>query len=91
MTRAEAERRCSEIADSRTALAERPTPPRWYYPAYGVWVGGMIAWAARVPPRARQARARRAPARRATVWLAPALLLCGNQKRGHRVRCTHAA
>lgn len=46
MTRNEAERRCSEIADSRTALAEQPTPPRWYYPAYGVMVGGMIAQAA---------------------------------------------
>ena len=46
MTRNEAEQRCSEIADSCAALAERPIPPRWYYPAYGVWVGGMIAWPA---------------------------------------------
>jgi glucose uptake protein GlcU len=46
MTRSEAEQRCSEIADSRAALAERPAPPRWYYPAYGVMLGGMIAWTA---------------------------------------------
>ena len=46
MTGNEAERRCSEIADSRIPLAEQPTPPRWYYPAYGVMVGGMIAQAA---------------------------------------------
>jgi hypothetical protein len=46
MTRDEAERRCSEIADSRAALAERPIPPRWYYPAYGVMLGGWIAWSA---------------------------------------------
>ena len=46
MTRDEAERRCAGIAESRAALAEQSIPPRSYYPAYGVWVGGMIAWPA---------------------------------------------
>jgi hypothetical protein len=45
MTRHVGEQRCSRIADSRAALAEQPIPPRWYYLANGLLVGGYIAMA----------------------------------------------